>query len=69
MPDASNITSNGVFVLPGTSLKGAVRNRALKIIRTLAREGTEKIIEKNINELLVLQVKKRQIQKLRAALK
>lgn len=45
MPDSSNITSNGDFVLPGTSLKGAIRNRAAKILTTLKAEGAQQRIE------------------------
>lgn len=35
MPDAMSISSNGAFVLPGTSIKGAIRNRATRILKTL----------------------------------
>lgn len=34
-PDAVHITSNNNPVLPGTSLKGAIRDRAIRIINTL----------------------------------
>jgi CRISPR/Cas system CSM-associated protein Csm3 (group 7 of RAMP superfamily) len=44
LPDAVNITSNGEFVLPGTSLKGAIRNRALKILKTIKIDGAEQKI-------------------------
>lgn len=44
LPDAVNITSNGEFVLPGTSLKGAIRNRALKILKTVKNDGAEQKI-------------------------
>lgn len=43
-PDAVNITSNGEYVLPGTSLKGAIRNRALKILKTIQNDGAEQRI-------------------------
>ncbi|AKB78440.1 DUF324 domain-containing protein [Methanosarcina horonobensis HB-1 = JCM 15518] len=35
MPDSTSLTSAGKYVLPGTSLKGAIRHRALKILKTL----------------------------------
>jgi len=38
-PDAVHISSNGMPVLPGTSLKGAVRRRAVTIINTLGGDG------------------------------
>jgi len=38
MPDATHLTSNGTPVLPGTSLKGAIRARAERIVNTLAAE-------------------------------
>jgi len=44
MPDAANITSNNDFVIPGTSLKGVIRNRALKILKTLDVESAEQKI-------------------------
>ncbi len=44
LPDAVNITSNEEFVLPGTSLKGAIRNRALKILKTIKNDGAEQKI-------------------------
>jgi len=47
LPDAVNITSNGEYVLPGTSLKGAIRNRALKILKTIKNDG----VEQKINQL------------------
>ncbi len=34
-PDAVHLTSNGKNVMPGTSFKGAIRNRALRIANTL----------------------------------
>ena len=42
MPDATSITSNGEFVLPGTSIKGAVRDRATKILKTFCDDGEAK---------------------------
>lgn len=39
MPDATSTTSNGKFVLPGTSIKGAIRNRATKILKTFCDDG------------------------------
>ena len=47
MPDATSIQSNGKYVLPGTSVKGAIRHRALKILKTLDIDNPEK----RINEL------------------
>jgi len=44
LPDAVNITSNGDFVLPGTSIKGAVRARIERILNTIKEEHSEKII-------------------------
>lgn len=41
MPDAMSITSNGAFVLPGTSIKGAIRNRATRILKTLYDDADE----------------------------
>ncbi|MCR6546879.1 RAMP superfamily CRISPR-associated protein [Dehalobacterium formicoaceticum] len=38
-PDAVHITSAGKTILPGTSVKGAVRNRALEIINVLGGNG------------------------------
>lgn len=37
-PDAVHISSNDNFVLPGTSIRGAIRSRALRIINTLGGE-------------------------------
>ncbi|MCX9011183.1 MAG: RAMP superfamily CRISPR-associated protein [Candidatus Methanoperedens sp.] len=51
MPDAASITSNGEFILPGTSIKGAIRNRASKILKTLVKEGDNQKIEQKINHL------------------
>jgi len=42
-PDAIHITSNNNPILPGTSLKGAIRNRAIRIINTLGGNGEEVI--------------------------
>lgn len=45
-PDAVHLSSNKRPVLPGTSLKGAIRNRAIKIAKTLCIPcAEEKIIE------------------------
>jgi len=41
--DDAHIQSAGKFVLPGTSVKGAVRARAIRIINTLGGNGEEKI--------------------------
>jgi CRISPR/Cas system CSM-associated protein Csm3 (group 7 of RAMP superfamily) len=49
MPDATSITSNGEFVLPGTSIKGTIRNRASKILKTLVKSDDEPKIEQKIN--------------------
>lgn len=38
MPDTENIKSGGVYVLPGTSTKGAIRARAERIINTLNKD-------------------------------
>lgn len=53
MTDATNLTSAGNFVLPGTSLKGAIRHRALKILRTLSSADVLKmeIPEKKVDKL------------------
>ncbi|WP_066635760.1 RAMP superfamily CRISPR-associated protein [Desulfolucanica intricata] len=42
-PDAMHILSNGHPVLPGTSIKGAIRSRAVRIINTLGSNGEELI--------------------------
>lgn len=42
--DAEHIKSNGKPVLPGTSLKGAIRARAEKILNTIKPEITEQIL-------------------------
>jgi CRISPR/Cas system CSM-associated protein Csm3 (group 7 of RAMP superfamily) len=40
MPDSTSLTSSGEeYILPGTSLKGAIRHRALKILKTLNPQG------------------------------
>lgn len=39
MPDSTSLTSAGKYILPGTSLKGAIRHRASKILKTLSPEG------------------------------
>ena len=44
MPDATSITSNGKYVLPGTSVKGAIRHRALKILKTLEIDNAQEQI-------------------------
>jgi CRISPR/Cas system CSM-associated protein Csm3 (group 7 of RAMP superfamily) len=41
MPDKVHIKSGGKYVLPGTSIRGAVRTRAEKIINTLGGNGEE----------------------------
>lgn len=40
-PDAVHITSQDKYVLPGTTVKGAVRNRAVRIINVLGGKGEE----------------------------
>lgn len=45
IPDAVHITSAGEPVLPGTSSKGALRHRALKILNTLGKAESGAIIE------------------------
>ncbi len=40
MPDAVHIQSSGDNVLPGTSLKGAIRARAERILKTLAKQDS-----------------------------
>lgn len=42
MPDAIHIRSGGSPVLPGASLKGAIRSRAERIIKTLFGTGADK---------------------------
>ena len=53
MPDTTSLTSAGNFVLPGTSLKGAIRHRALKILKTIypADSLKNEIPEQKIDEL------------------
>lgn len=41
MPDKVHIKSGGKYVLPGTSIRGAVRTRAEKIINSLGGNGQE----------------------------
>ena len=41
-PDVSHIERNGKFVLPGTSIMGAVRHRAWKIINTMFKSEDNK---------------------------
>lgn len=48
-PDAVHISSNNRLVLPGTSLKGAIRHRAQRIVNTL--QGKQETQNKLINEL------------------
>ncbi len=52
--DAVHITSNGDYILPGSSLKGAIRARAERILKTLYySQCTEmKSAEKKANKLL-----------------
>ncbi len=45
MPDATHITSGNEWILPGTSLKGAIRARAERIVNTLGKS------ESILNEL------------------
>ncbi|MHA1439592.1 MAG: RAMP superfamily CRISPR-associated protein [Promethearchaeota archaeon] len=40
-PDKIHIKSNGIPVLPGTSIKGAIKERAVKIINTFNKNGVE----------------------------
>lgn len=54
MPDATSIQSNEKYVLPGTSVKGAIRHRALKILKTLDIDNAET----RINELFGIAGKK-----------
>ncbi len=42
-PDKSNIKSGDNYVLPGTSIKGALRDRAVRIINTLDGDGEEMV--------------------------
>ncbi len=44
MPDAVHIQSDGKYVLPGTSIKGAVRARAERILNTLNDEKKDEFI-------------------------
>jgi CRISPR/Cas system CSM-associated protein Csm3 (group 7 of RAMP superfamily) len=43
MPDKSQLTSNGKYVLSGKAIRGALRHRAVKILNTLNCDGEEKI--------------------------
>jgi CRISPR/Cas system CSM-associated protein Csm3 (group 7 of RAMP superfamily) len=43
--DAEHMTSGGKDVIPGTSIKGALRARAEKIINTLGKDGFETVKE------------------------
>lgn len=43
--DAIHISSNGQDIIPGTSLKGAFRARAIKIINTIGSNGKELVKE------------------------
>ena len=45
VPDKIHVKSNGKAVLTGTSLKGAIRARAVKIINTLGGDGAELVKE------------------------
>lgn len=45
MPDAVHIQSGGNDVLPGASLKGAIRSRAERIIKTLFDNGVDKEVK------------------------
>lgn len=47
-PDAAHIESNGQPVLPGTSVKGAVRSRARRIINILGLDGSQKDLIKQL---------------------
>lgn len=44
-PDAVHITSRDQHILPGTSVKGAIRNRALRILNTIGLPGQEVLKE------------------------
>ncbi len=43
LPDKSQLTSNGKYVLSGKAIRGALRHRAVKILNTLNCDGEEKI--------------------------
>ncbi len=43
-PDAVHIKSNMQYVLPGTSIMGAIRHRALKILKTLNKKEPDEIM-------------------------
>lgn len=42
-PDTVHIMSNGQNVLPGTSIKGAIKNRAVRIVNTLQGTSDEEV--------------------------
>ena len=42
-PDAMHIRSSGRDIIPGTSIKGAIRARAIKILNTLGADGGEMV--------------------------
>ncbi|MFW6172254.1 MAG: RAMP superfamily CRISPR-associated protein [Elusimicrobiota bacterium] len=43
-PDSKSITSKKHYIIPGTSIKGALRKRALRIIKTIGRSQPEEFI-------------------------
>jgi len=45
-PDSVHITSNNRTILPGTSIKGAIRSRASKILKTLGVNDSDKKMNK-----------------------
>lgn len=47
-PDASQIKSGGIPILPGASLKGAIRARAGRILKTLGVGDRDSILMKNL---------------------
>jgi len=51
LPDAVNVKSGGEYVLPGSSLKGAIRARAERILRTLRKPDEEDVIESMLTGL------------------
>ena len=44
MPDTTQLQSRGDWVIPGTSLKGAIRGRAERIVNTLRLENADRLI-------------------------
>jgi CRISPR/Cas system CSM-associated protein Csm3 (group 7 of RAMP superfamily) len=50
-PDATHITSNTEWILPGTSLKGAIRARAERIVNTIFDTSQQAKAEEIIREL------------------